>query len=310
MRRLRYICCQPANIYYAWQVEVLINNFIKHGVDPKQMDIVCAYTSGFVPNIWLKMQEHYPCRFFFYPDTRDNYIYVPGVYFHLMAKHLEAHPELSEEALFLHDADIIFTRKPEFEAMAEGNIWYLSDTNSYINHDYIMSKGIHLYQKMCEIIGLHPLIPKLMNSNSGGAQYITKGTTAAFWRKVETDALTMYLYFCQEEPKHIKKHETDYPIQKWTAGMWSLLWNAWLAGAETKVDKRLDFAWATGVISDVEKFPILHNAGVVDNKGRLFYKADYGTELPYDKQLDIDNTKCSYYYWQELKETAKKTILK
>ena len=36
---IRFICAQPANSYYTWQVEVLINNFIKHGINPNQIDI-------------------------------------------------------------------------------------------------------------------------------------------------------------------------------------------------------------------------------------------------------------------------------
>jgi len=309
MRRLRYICCQPANIYFAWQVEVLINNFLKHNVNPNQIDIVSAVI-GEVPPMWIKLQQHYnTVRFFFYQDTRPAFIYVPGIYFHLMAKHIDAHPELNAEALFLHDADIIFTREPQFEAMAQGDAWYLSDTNSYLNYDYIMSKGAHIYHNMCQIVGIDPLIPKLINHDAGGAQYIVKNTTGDFWRKVENDALNMYLYFCKEEHNHKPKFETDYPIQKWTAGMWSFLWNGWLHGHETIVDKRLSFAWATNDISEVEKHTILHNAGVTDNKGRMFYKQTFATELPYNKELDMDKSKASFYYWQEVQETAKKSVL-
>ena len=32
MKNLRYICVQPRILYYAWQVEVMINNFIKNGI--------------------------------------------------------------------------------------------------------------------------------------------------------------------------------------------------------------------------------------------------------------------------------------
>ena len=38
---IRYICAQPATKYYAWQVEVMINNFMAMGVNPNQMDIGC-----------------------------------------------------------------------------------------------------------------------------------------------------------------------------------------------------------------------------------------------------------------------------
>ena len=38
MKNLRYICVQPRILYYAWQVEVMINNFIKHGINPNNID--------------------------------------------------------------------------------------------------------------------------------------------------------------------------------------------------------------------------------------------------------------------------------
>ena len=79
--------------------------------------------------------------------------------------------------------------------MVHGRAWYLSDTNSYLNYDYIQQKGNHVYEKMCEIIGIDKLIPKLMNSNSGGAQYIVKNTTYEFWNKVELDSVNLYKYF-------------------------------------------------------------------------------------------------------------------
>ena len=40
MKNLRYICAQPAIDYYTWQVEVMINNFKKHGINPTNIDIL------------------------------------------------------------------------------------------------------------------------------------------------------------------------------------------------------------------------------------------------------------------------------
>jgi hypothetical protein len=193
--------------------------------------------------------------------------------------------------------------------MAYDKAWYLSNTNSYINYDYIQQKGNHIYEKMCEIVGIDKLIPKLLNNNSGGAQYIVKNTNYEFWNKVELDSVSLYKYFCDEEPNYVKKHDSDYPIQKWTAGMWSFLWNAWYFGHETIVDKRLDFGWVTNPYSDVEKYSILHNAGVVDNSKGLFYKGDYIDKLPYGVDLEIDKSKASYYYWNEIQETKLKSCL-
>lgn len=307
MKTIKYICCQPAVPYYLWQVEIVINNFIKMGVPAKDIHIVCATNDDIIPAEWQKMKTAYnQVNFFFYSDTRENRVYLPAIYFHLMKKHLLANPELTNEGLFMHDSDIVFTKKVDFSSMIHDDIWYMSDTNSYINYSYIQSKGNDIYEKMCEIVGIDKLIPKLMNSNSGGAQYIVKNTTFEFWEKVEKNSIDLYKYFCEVEPLYNKPN--DYPIQKWTAGMWSFLWNAWYFGHETIVDKKLDFAWVTSGIGDTEKYSILHNSGVTDTHNNMFYKGAYFDKMPYKEKLDIDQTKGSYFYWNELLETGKKSI--
>jgi predicted O-methyltransferase YrrM len=310
MQNIRFICAQPANSYYTWQVEVVINNFIKHGVNPNQIDILCCINDDIVPEDWRKLQNHYnSVRFFFYNDTRSDFKYIPAIYFNLMSNHLKAHPELKDEVLFLHDSDIVFTRRPELDWVTNKKIWYMSDTNSYINYDYIQQKENYIYEKMCEIVGIDKRIPKLMNSHSGGAQYIVNGEGWEFWDKVEKDAITMYDYFCEVEPLYVKKYEGDYPIQKWTAGMWSLLWNAWLSGHETKVDDRISFGWSTDPIDRVEKHWILHNAGVTADSKGLFFKGAYIHKLPYNEVLEADETRASSYYWKQVQETGLKSIL-
>jgi len=317
MKKLRYVCAQPAITYYTWQVEVLINNFKKMGVNPNQIDILCGIDNNVIPDDWNKLRNHYnSVRFFFYNDTRTNKMYQPSIYFNLMKQHIASRPEIQNDVLFLHDSDIVLTRTPKFDEMIAGDAWYLSDTKFYINYDYIKSKGDYVYENMCRILGMNPLIPKLLNNNSGGAQYIVKNTTYEFWNKVEEDSINLYKWFCDNEHLYVKKHEHDYPIQKWTAGMWSLLWNAWLSGHETIVDDRLNFGWVTNPISDIEKHPILHNAGVVADSNHihsyakgLFYKGNFINELPYNKELIINESYASYYYWNEICETATKSVL-
>ena len=310
MQQTRFICAQPANDYYTWQVEVMINNFIKHGVNPNQIDILCAINNGHVPDNWKKLQTHYnTVRFFFYEDIREDYSYIPSIYFNLMKQHLKAYPALKDEWLFLHDCDIIFTRKPELNWIRDNNTWYMSNTNSYINYDYIQQKGNDIYEDMCEIIGIDKLIPKLMNSNSGGAQYLIKGEDFEFWDKVEKDSIKLYSYFCSTEHLYVKKYENDYPIQKWTAGMWSLLWNAWLFGHSTQVDTKMGFGWSTDNDKSIETYWILHNAGVTGPNEGLFHKGSYINKLPYEDKLEIDEHRASAYYWKEVQETAKVSIL-
>lgn len=291
---LRYICCQPALPYYLWQCEIVINNFIECGIRPENINIVCSTKDNEVPDEWRKLQAHYSdVKFYFYEDEREDRSYIPSIYFHLMKKHIV---NCGNDPLFIHDSDIVFTKPVNFEEMGRGDKWYMSDTVSYIHYDYIMSKSDVIYSKMCNIIGLDPLIPKLMASNSGGAQYIVKNTNYEFWDKVEKDSVKLYNMFLEEEPNYTKKHDGDYPIQKWTAGMWSFLWNAWLFGHETCVDQRLDFCWATNSTEDWEKNSIYHNAGATTSADGLFYKGEWINELPYNKNLTIKEGASKKYY--------------
>jgi len=200
MKNLRYICAQPRLVYYAWQVEVMINNFIKKGINPNNIDIVVAWN----PNddtskpetieMWNKLSSYYnTVRFFFYKDTREQPIrYISSIRPNVLKQHFKAHPELQYEAIFYHDCDIAFTKNPDFSKFLDDDIWYLSNTNSYINYDYIISKGQDVYDKMCEIIKMPKMIPKLMNDNSGGAQYLLKNVDWQFWDKVESDSEKLY----------------------------------------------------------------------------------------------------------------------
>jgi hypothetical protein len=317
MKNLRYICVQPRLVYYAWQVEVMINNFIKNGINCKDIDILVAYN----PNdntsteesirVWDKLIDHYKdIRFFFYLDTRKQPIrYISSIRPNILKQHFEKYPELSKEAIFYHDCDIIFTKPTSFKNFLSDNIWYLSDTNSYINYDYIKSKGEDVYLKMCEIVGIDPIIPKLMNSNSGGAQYILKNIDYTFWEKVEEDSEELYFQITQLN--HIKKQEDQsyHELQIWCADMWAVLWNGWLRGHETKIVKELDFCWAPDSEDRFNQTNIFHNAGITCSCGGKFYKANYRNSLPYNLDLRIKEGTASYKYYQEIQETAKKSPL-
>lgn len=63
--KLRFICAQPTSLYYAWQVEVMINNFIEMGINPNMIDIVCWKINDVIPEEWTKLAANYPARFFF-----------------------------------------------------------------------------------------------------------------------------------------------------------------------------------------------------------------------------------------------------
>jgi len=301
---MKWISAQPATIYYAWQVEVYINNFIENGVSPADI-IVLFLVDGEIPKEIQLLQRSYPyISFYFYNDSRMDKSYIPSIYFNAVKQHFREHTELENETILFHDSDTILLKPVEFDSLLKGNQWYFSNTKDYINYDYIISKGEEVYDRMLNVVGISPLIPKLCNSNSGGAQHLIKNSTFAFWNKVERDSIVMYNMFCATEHQYQKKHEGDYPIQKWTAGMWSLLWNAWYFGQEVLISDKLDFCWATDRIDNMKGKQFLHNAGVTEMGQELFFKGGYTNTLPYGRNLRISKEWCSYEYYKWIEKVG------
>jgi hypothetical protein len=307
---MKWISAQPATIYYAWQVEVYINNFVENGVLPSDIHVLFL-VDGEIPKEIQTLQRNYPnIAFHFYTDTRSDKSYIPSIYFNAVKQHIRAFPELEKEAIMFHDSDTILAKPfQQTYTLLGDKIWYFSDTKSYINYDYIQQKGEDVYQRMLDIVGIDGSIPKICNSQSGGAQHLIKSAPFAFWNKVEMDSIALYKMFCDTEHLYQKKHDGDYPIQKWTAGMWSLLWNAWYFGNEVKISDELNFAWATDKIEWLENKQFIHNAGVTPDRQDLFYKGEYTNTLPYNRNLQISQEYCSYEYYQWIHKVEKISTL-
>lgn len=306
---MKWISAQPASIYYAWQVEVYINNFIENGVLPTEIHVLFLTDGSLPKEIELLVEKYKDVNFFFYKDTREDKNYIPSIYFNAVKQHFKAHPELEEETILFHDSDTILTKPFDASELLNDDRWYFSNTNSYINYDYIMQKGEDVYQRMLDIVGLDAELPKKNNIHSGGAQHLIKNSTYTFWNKVERDSIHLYRMFCETEHLYEKKHDGDYPIQKWTAGMWSLLWNSWYFGFDVVVSEKLGFCWATDPIYRWDISQFLHNAGVVDNTQTLFFKGEYTNSLPYNRNITVSQEHCSKYYYEWIQKVEKNSAL-
>jgi hypothetical protein len=144
-----------------------------------------------------------------------------------------------------------------------------------------------------------------------------KNIDSNFWNKVELDSENLYTYFLRRT-KDYPTPEEYHPIQEWTADMWSVLWNAWLFGNETKIAPELRFGWASDYIkhpitNKPNTFNILHNAGITDRPEHknCFAKYEYTKKLPFDIEEEdfVDCKYCSLYYIREIIETSKKSCL-
>ncbi len=187
-----WISAQPATIYYAWQVEVYINNFVENGISPNDIHVLFL-VDGILPKEIQLLQRNYPfIHFYFYNDSRSDKSYIPSIYFNAVKQHFRAFPELEKETILFHDSDTILLKPFNNPELLGDKVWYFSDTKSYISYDYIQQKGEDVYQRMLDIVGIDGIIPKICNTQSGGAQHLIKNSTYSFWNKVEKDSIRLY----------------------------------------------------------------------------------------------------------------------
>lgn len=287
-----YISVQPDIPYFHWQVEVMLTNFQQ--VEIEKCHVIFLYDHTISTEVQMLKRRFPQYDFYFYLDEREMRarMYIPTIKPYGMYKHLK---NISiEEAIFYHDCDIIFKEKIDEKKFEADDVWYLSDTISYIGYNYVISKGEDQALKMCNVIGISLSEVEQNQMSSGGAQYIVKNTIADFWWKVYADSYLLYEMLNESEKSWTKE---EYPIQKWCAEMWATLWNIWLFKFETKVDKELDFVFATAPISEMENCKIMHNAGVTNTHTSLFFKGGYINQSPFNADLShVDSQFCSHFY--------------
>ena len=308
---MKFICAQPAIDYYVWQVEVMINNFVRNGVNPGDIQIVCAH-HGSVSDKWKSLaRQYFDVKFFFYFDGRQKPCYISSVRPYILYQHWLAHPELANETIFYHDCDIVFSKPVDFSGLIDNDNCYVSDTASYIGANYIRSKGDHYLVLMADIVNVNIKYIIEQESNSGGAQYILKKVPLEFWKKVYYDSENLFRLVTHQIEKDKAADPSIHELQIWCADMWAVLWNLWFWDKPVLVTDKLSFSWATSHINEWDKHPIFHNAGVVKDGEGFFYKGKYQLTLPYDiEQKDFNPNFCSFKYVDEILKTKEVTCLK
>ena len=333
MKELKFICAQPDDTYYTWQVHAWLESLRNIGHSDKA--IVLVFTPNFRQSNqkWKQVEELYPEAEFAYFRDEHNISKHLGLYVSILrpytlARYWETHPELKDNAIFYCDCDVLFTDNFNIDAYINDDINYLSDTNSYINASYFDSKTqqvlpdkledfkkIDVLDDLGQKVGISREIAEKYNMHSGGAQYLLKNIEVSFWQKMVEDTLEIRRYLLNINRQYFENENTGY--QSWCADMWGLLWGLWAKGAETRVIPEMEFSWATDPIDKVYRLGIYHNAGVTSetlNGFHAFYKGKYheGADPFRDATIyqiandEVSVTKGTYYYLTELLKIKEK----
>lgn len=275
---MKYILCQPAIPRFKWELEVCLTNLQCLGIK----DIVLLFTKhdDSIPSFFA---EKYKVDVHVY-DERDDRSYIPSVKPYLWWKYLEEDKRRESGSYFYLDADVVFRERVNLNKVrAKKDVWYCSDCNSYLNLDYIRSckDGDKILSEMSNIVGVTVESLETINHNSGGAQWVIKNPTAAYWEKVYRDSNALWKYFSG----------LDSDIQKWTAEMWAQLWNMMYFNIGVKVSDELAFCWATDEIERWNQVKIMHNAGVTAEMNDLFFKGKYDDKEPFNDDFSFVNEK-------------------
>lgn len=302
---MKYIMAQPAINRFKWELDVQLTNLLSLGVDGTEIVLLFATGDTEIPKYFRKK---YGVETYVYPDLRENKQYIPSIKPYLWYQFLKDQPWAEDETWFYMDADVIFREIPTIEG-ASPTTWLCSNTDSYLNPKYILSKDDTgtLFKGMQDTVGVNV---EDWDGKSGGAQWVIVQPKADYWLKVYEDCDKLFDYMCSQEQILKKRHGRNYvPIQAWTAEMWSQLWNMQLWGIEPRIDEELDFAFATDDISRWNEVKILHNAGVASSGGGMFFKGQYVNTTPFEDDLSFVNpTKCSYVYVQAIKKAKENAL--
>ena len=333
MKDLKYVCVQPDDTYYTWQVHLWLESLRNRNESDKAIVLI------FIPNYreqnpkWEQVMRLYPeAEFHFYKDKDDVSsllgVYIPVLRPYTLWRHWKEHPELSDKAIFYCDSDVLFTQKFDVQQFIEDDVCYLSETTSYISAAYFDSKEKDVLPEKLEeyktrdilaeigsVIGISREEAVAKNDDSGGAQYLLKNVDAKFWNKVMNDCILIRSYLQRINKEYFENENKGF--QSWCADMWAVLWNLWVREKEVKVIPEMGFSWSPDPIEKLETHPILHNAGIVATEMdgyKCFYKGKYhlGSDPTKDEHLDAilndekSMVRCTGYYANELKKLSNK----
>lgn len=320
MKEWILISVQPTDLFFAWQLNIQLHNFRRLGLSGRYHVLLYVAPKREVHPLFFALEKEYSeVKFVYFDDSKDgrcwHYIqafnYIPILRPWCLQQYFATHPELSQVGVFYLDSDVLFTKYPDFiQELLEDDISYLSDTRSYIAASYFDSKvkdviahKVATYQKrdiLTECVsnfGITREICEKNEYNTGGAQYLFKGIDAKFWADVLDGCMMIRVHLTNVNNQFFTSEEKGFQV--WCADMWSVLWNLWKRGKETRTPKCMDFCWSTSPVKDWETTYMYHDAGAGEGCfNKMHYRDNIST--PYDSVLSVNNELCTSKYVEEI----------
>lgn len=297
--KVMIITCQPTNKRFKWELEVLATNLINLGVKPK--DIVFLFLQASETGYDKYFHDTFGVETHTYQDDRDYAAYIPNIKPYLWSKYLGEDP-VREQGTYLYiDSDVIFKSLPDLTKLPNlaKDHWYCSDTKGYTNYDYLMSckESDKVVPKMCELSNITLDQLEKIKEGAGGAQWIIKDPTLAYWKKVYTDCNNYYKYY-KEHPEltDLDPSNMGY-IQSWASQMYAEEFNCAYFNITPECTDELLFAWTPDKHEVNRKAKIIHDSGAVEGDKAHIRKADYINTDPYSMDwYNIDRDSWSWDY--------------
>ena len=308
-----FISVQPADLYSAWQVEVMLKNFIAKGVNVSNIHLVQTLKDNqSVPKEWMDLLFSFQGVNFYFYSLDINSDFLVSSKYSALKKHWEENPDLSYQTVFIHDNSMIITRdidKWVTESMISDDIWYGSDLFSELSYSYLESLGDDILGRLSKSIGIDK--DTILNNSNGtiGRHYLLKNVDSSFWNRVESDCLVLYRKISDIKAEFERYDTRNLNISVWDSEMLSILWNAWRDGRKTLAYGNLEFSRATSNENDWYKYNLYNNIDIPKDSIDFFQKTNYRFKLPYLDFLSLKDRSASKKYWELVQQTGKNSCL-
>jgi hypothetical protein len=293
---VKVILAQPSIPRFSWELEVLLTNIRQFS----DIEVVLLFSKpqNHDSSVPRYLVDKYPgVRAFVYEDNRWDKSYIPSIRPYLWWQYLKGHPERENETYFYIDSDVIFREWPDLDSLnVDAKHWVGSNCDSYIGYDYIKQtgRGPEIVSRMARHCGITE--QQMIGVPGIGAHLVIANPTAEIWEKSyhRSNALWHYL------------DGVNSNIQKWTAEMWAQLWTWVEQGITLDMPKELDFCMVTDQLKRWDETKILHNSGVTEDTGQLFFKGKYHDHTPFGEDFSwVDQTKCSRKYVEAIEKVIR-----